>query len=81
MNWVPVSCIPSPESPANRITTESRDLRSALIEEAAFVAIDRIQNYLYVRKKIKLGGRYNLVKQGSVCGRFVKNAIDNFIIT
>jgi hypothetical protein len=24
VNWVPVSCIPSPESPENRITTESR---------------------------------------------------------
>ena len=24
VNWVPVSCIPSPESPAKRITTRSR---------------------------------------------------------
>jgi hypothetical protein len=23
VNWVPVNCIPSPESPANRITTLS----------------------------------------------------------
>ena len=24
VNWLPVTCIPSPESPAKRITTESR---------------------------------------------------------
>ena len=24
VNWVPVNCIPSPESPAKRMTTESR---------------------------------------------------------
>ena len=28
VNWVPVSCIPSPESPAKRIVTRSRSLIS-----------------------------------------------------
>ena len=30
VNWLPVTCIPSPESPANRITTESRVSRCRL---------------------------------------------------
>ena len=29
VNWEPVTCMPSPESPANRITTESRVSRPA----------------------------------------------------
>ncbi len=28
VNWDPVSCMPSPESPANRMTTESRTSRA-----------------------------------------------------
>ena len=40
VNWLPVTCIPSPESPANRMTTESRVSRPG--RETADVAMSLI---------------------------------------
>ena len=34
VNWVPASCMPSPESPANRMVTESSLLRRAAVARA-----------------------------------------------
>ena len=49
VNWSPVNCIPSPESPEKRMTTE---LRSSVVcpcskasETAAFSAIDILSSY------------------------------------